>query len=52
MGWFSLSNFLKNINIFDRIGSTIVVKSGQLSDSADTFMLAFSADTLDFAVAI
>ena len=52
MGWFSLSNFLKNINIFDRIGSTIVVKSGQLSDSADIFMLAFSADTLDFAVAI
>ena len=34
------------------MGSTIVVKSGQLSDSADTFMPVFSADTPDFAVAI
>ena len=32
------------------IGSTIAVKSGQLGCNADTFMLIFSADTLDFLV--
>ena len=35
---------------FDRIGSTVAIKSGQLGGNADTFMPIFSADTLDFLV--
>ena len=35
-----------------KIGSTIVVKTGQLGSNAATFMPIFSADALGFAVAI
>ena len=37
---------------FTRIGSTIVVTSGQLGGSTDTFMSMFSTVALGFAVGI
>ena len=35
---------------FYRIGSTKAIKSDQLGGNADTFILIFPADTLDFLV--
>ena len=47
---------MKNSYLFDEFVTELValhaVKNGQLRGNADTFMLIFSADTLDFAVAI
>ena len=52
MGWYLLVNYVKISCSFDKfvIGSTTPVKSGQLGGNADTFMLIFSADTLDFLI--
>ena len=52
MGWYPLSNFVKNSYLTDKFVTELVVKSGQLDGNADTFLLIFSAYTFDFAVAI
>ena len=53
IAWYPLLHYVKNSYLFDKFVIELValaVKSGQLGGIADTFMLIFSADTLDFLV--